>query len=139
MPASRKQLSVMAWIEDPYGNLLLVKQDRGRKAWSFPGGKVGPRESLLDALRREVKEELNLTVDAAMLIDLFDRPQKGCVTHLFRVILKSRPRQTVRVRRGEIGRFAFRRRPPSGSTASLRYFWGRAQRTFEPLAVFAGR
>ena len=138
MPTSTgKQLSVMAWIEDPYGNLLLVKQGRGKKAWSFPGGKVRPRESLVGALRREVKEELNLTVDVASPVDIYDRPTKGCIAVLFRVILK--PQQAIRVRHGEIEKFAFRHRPPPGSSSSLKYFWKRAQFTFEPLALFGRR
>ena len=42
-PVRGKEISVMAWIEDPFGKVLLVKQKRGKRLWSFPGGKVKPR------------------------------------------------------------------------------------------------
>ena len=33
--------------------------------WEFPGGKIEPGESALDALKREFKEELNIEIIAA--------------------------------------------------------------------------
>ena len=130
----KKAVSVMAWIEDAYGNLLLVKQSRGKKLWSLPGGKVRSRETLMGALRREIREELALSIDVAALIDLYDRPAKGAVAILYRAIL--RPQQVIRPRRGEILKYAFRRKPPGNATPSLKYFWTRAQVTFEPLSLF---
>jgi len=128
-----KEVSVMAWIEDPFGKVLLVKQTRGRKLWSFPGGKVGAHESLQDALRREIKEETGLVVDVAAPIDIYDRPAKGTLAVLFRVILKENI--VVRLRKGEIEKYALRRTAPGASTPSLAYFWKRAQRSFDPLSL----
>ena len=134
VPRSKlKEVSVMAWIEDPYGKVLLVKQVRGRKLWSFPGGKVGAHESLQDALWREVKEETGLIIDVAAPIDIYDRPAKGTLAVLFRVILKENV--VVRLRKGEIEKYAFRRTAPQASTPSLSFFWKRAQRTFDPLSM----
>ncbi len=124
----------MAWIEDHYGKVLLVKQTSGKRAWTFPGGKVRPRESLLHALKRELREEVGLSVDVASPIDIFDRFNKSNITILFRVILLPGNRPVVRLR--EIEKFAFRHAAPRLSTPSLQYFWARAQTSFEPLSLF---
>jgi len=129
-----KALSVMAWVEDPFGNVLLVKQARGRRLWSFPGGKVRPRESLVTALHRELREELGLSIDVATPIDIYDRAPRATVVVLFRVILK--PPAAWKVRKKEIEAYAFRRKPPRDATPSLNFFWNRAQVTFDPLAFF---
>jgi hypothetical protein len=53
---------------------------------------------------------------------------------LFRVILKP---QTVPLQHdSEIEKFAFRHSFPRLSTPSLRFFWKRAQKSFDPLAGF---
>ena len=39
---------------------LLLAYSRHKKAWYLPGGKLGPEESSLEALFREVKEELSV-------------------------------------------------------------------------------
>ena len=132
-----KAVSVMAWIEDPFGSVLLVKQARGKKLWSFPGGKVKPKESLLGALHRELREELGLSIDVATPLDIYDRAPKAAIAVLYRVILK--PQQVWRPRRGEIDEFAFRHKPPINGTPSLRYFWKRAQVSFDPLSFFRKR
>jgi len=123
----------MAWIEDPFGKVLLVKQTAGRKAWTFPGGKVAANETLISALHREIKEELGLRIEAAVLVDYYDRPEKANVTILFRVLLK--PGIRLRLRKNEIEKFAFRNTIPKLVTPSLAYFWERAQKSFEPLSL----
>jgi 8-oxo-dGTP diphosphatase len=47
----------MAWIEDPAREVLLVRQTAGLKLWTLPGGEVKRGESLIKALKREVREE----------------------------------------------------------------------------------
>ena len=37
---------------------LLVVRDKERKFWTLPGGKVEENESFLEALKREIREEL---------------------------------------------------------------------------------
>lgn len=131
VPRAGKDLSVMAWIEDAFGQVLMVKQTRGNKSWSFPGGKVGSMESLTVALRREIKEETGLTVEVAAPVDLYDRHSKASVAILFRVLLKKgRPKAAT----GEIEKIQFKRQLPANSTPSARYFWQRAQNSFNPLS-----
>ena len=46
------------------GRILLVRQEKpGREYWLLPGGGVNTGESLVDALRREVTEEVGLSED----------------------------------------------------------------------------
>jgi 8-oxo-dGTP diphosphatase len=50
------------------GEVLLAQRPEGKIAagyWEFPGGKIEPGEAALDALRRELHEELGIGVQAA--------------------------------------------------------------------------
>jgi 8-oxo-dGTP diphosphatase len=58
----KKEVSVMAWIEDDKGSVLLVRQVVGQRLWTLPGGKVKRNESLKAALKREVREETGLDI-----------------------------------------------------------------------------
>ncbi|MFB1519020.1 NUDIX domain-containing protein, partial [Staphylococcus aureus] len=48
-------------VEETADKILLV-QVRNREKYYFPGGKIEEGESRVQALLREVKEELNLTL-----------------------------------------------------------------------------
>ncbi len=117
-----KEVSALAWIQDAYGNVLLVQQANGRKLWSLPGGKVRPHEPIKAALRRELREEIGLTVISARVIDLFDRPRKGGLAILFRTVLR---RGKLKLGEKEIEAAAFMNRLPAKATPSVRYFWSR--------------
>jgi len=131
---SAKRLSVMAWIEDAYGAVVFVRQARDGRRWTLPGGKVKTGEALISALRREVREEIAVDIAAAAPLDILDRPRSGSVTILYRVLLKP---GMMKPRPREIEKIGIRRRLPEGSTESAKYFWQRAQHSFEPLALFA--
>lgn len=52
---------VAAVVVDERGRLLLVRK-RGTTAFMQPGGKIEPGESAVDALAREVREELGVGI-----------------------------------------------------------------------------
>jgi 8-oxo-dGTP diphosphatase len=67
-PAAPVTEVVAAVVTDRTGRFLLAQRPRGKVYagyWEFPGGKVEPDEALSQALRRELEEELGITVDVA--------------------------------------------------------------------------
>lgn len=61
----RELLVAAAILMDKQGRVLLVANDwsrRGRVRYTLPGGTVEAGETLIDALKREVREETGLWV-----------------------------------------------------------------------------
>lgn len=59
-------LAVGAFIVNDRNEILVVRKSPLEKIdaglWTVPGGKIEPDEAILSGLKREVKEEVNLTV-----------------------------------------------------------------------------
>jgi 8-oxo-dGTP diphosphatase len=59
-------LVVAAALMDPHGRVLLAQRPEGKSLaglWEFPGGKLEAGESPEGALRRELREELDIGVE----------------------------------------------------------------------------
>jgi ADP-ribose pyrophosphatase YjhB (NUDIX family) len=118
----RKEVSVMAWIEDDKGSVLLVRQVAGQRLWTLPGGKVKRNESLERALRREVREETGLGIKATDYLQMYDRPERGAITILFRVLVQRRTAH-MHFPAEEIADLGFFDRLPTNATPSAKFFW----------------
>lgn len=64
LPTAPEPLHVMAGVMlDAAGRVLLAQRPTGKHLaglWEFPGGKLEPGESAVDALARELREELGI-------------------------------------------------------------------------------
>ncbi len=65
--------SVSAVIRDGRGHVLLGRRADSRE-WGLPGGNVEIGESVVDAIRREVREETGLEVAAVRLVGVYSDP-----------------------------------------------------------------
>lgn len=89
------------------GSVLIVKRSRyvkhGAGLWQLPGGKIEKGESALEAVCREIKEELGLDLDSEQLVSI-SCVESGSVVgfagdrikmHLFAIIVADRPGLTL--------------------------------------------
>ncbi len=84
MPRRPKHsVSVAAVIVDPAGHILITRR-RDNRTWEPPGGILERRESILDGLRREVREETGLDVEPERLTGVYKNMPKGIVALVFR-------------------------------------------------------
>ena len=62
--------------------------------WEFPGGKIDPGEPHADALRRELREELDVDADVGQLEYETSRayPERTVTLYFYRCTLKGEPR-----------------------------------------------
>jgi 8-oxo-dGTP diphosphatase len=75
---------------DAQGRFLLTSRPPGKVYagyWEFPGGKVESGESIEQALRRELQEEIGVTIGAAepWKVEMFDYPHALVRLHVCRV------------------------------------------------------
>ena len=63
---ANKQIGVVAGILEQNNQYLLCQRPKGKiceNFWEFPGGKIEPNETPLDAICRELSEELKITIN----------------------------------------------------------------------------
>ena len=81
--AGPRTIGVRGLIVDDEGRVLLVRHSYGRPAWHLPGGGVKRRESLLQALRRELKEEVGIELDnQPKLLGAYSNMREGKSDHI---------------------------------------------------------
>jgi ADP-ribose pyrophosphatase YjhB (NUDIX family) len=72
------------------GKAVIVKRrhDPRKGEWSLPGGRVELGETLIEATRREIKEETGLEVEVGPIVEVFDRVHRseGRVRYHFVII-----------------------------------------------------
>lgn len=69
-----KTINVVAAVIMKEGKVFATQRGYGefKDGWEFPGGKVEARESPEEALRREIREELEVEVNVGDLIDTIE-------------------------------------------------------------------
>ena len=89
--ADRPQIVVAAGIlRDAAGRILIAQRPAGGHVagfWEFPGGKLNPGESPAEALFRELREEIGVSVEAATPFMAYrhDYPERSVELHVFLV------------------------------------------------------
>jgi 8-oxo-dGTP diphosphatase len=86
----KKEVDVVAALIAKQGKVFLAQRrlgDRFALLWEFPGGKVEPDETQEQALKREIKEELDLDIKVGELISIFydELPSFKIKVYLYRV------------------------------------------------------
>lgn len=89
--AERRPVDVAVGVLiDADGRFLLTSRPEGKVYagyWEFPGGKLEPGETVDTALRRELHEELGITIGAAQpwKVDLVDYPHARVRLHFCKI------------------------------------------------------
>ena len=78
---------IVAALIEKDNRYLLIKEllDNGKEQWILPGGTVEFGESMMDAVKREIKEETNLDIDVKKFIEFKEAiyPKAGYHTIIF--------------------------------------------------------
>ena len=89
-----KQIGVVAGILEQNNQYLLCQRPKGKiceNFWEFPGGKIEPNETPLDAICRELSEELKITINRKKTYFWF------CKDFVYRVIFGNEYSATISV------------------------------------------
>lgn len=86
--ASILSLTVAAFIFDPRGRLLLIRENYGQRRYGPPGGRVEAGESPQQAVLREVREEAGLAVRVQRLIGLYYFADEPWLAFAFRCVIE---------------------------------------------------
>jgi 8-oxo-dGTP pyrophosphatase MutT (NUDIX family) len=84
--SARHSVSVAAIIVDDAGQVLMT-QRRDNGHWEPPGGVLELDESILDGVRREVREETGLHIEPERLSGIYKNMPRGIIALVFRARL----------------------------------------------------
>ena len=75
-----KTIQVAAAVIQKEGRIFATQRGYGKWKgwWEFPGGKIEPGETPEQALKREIKEELNTVVQVGELADVIEYDYPDC-------------------------------------------------------------
>ncbi|MDU0423595.1 NUDIX hydrolase [Staphylococcus haemolyticus] len=79
---------VYSLIQNEEGNVLLVHNTDGG-GWSLPGGKVEYGETLVEALKREVREETGLFVEVNDIVSVNEGKSTQMNVHTLFIMFKA--------------------------------------------------
>jgi 8-oxo-dGTP diphosphatase len=88
---------VVAAVIEEGGRFLVTRRQAGvhlAGLWEFPGGKIDPSETHVNALRREIREELgaDASVGELVLTTTHQYPEKTVALYFYRCALIGEPR-----------------------------------------------
>ena len=93
MENARKRVEVVAAIIQDGAKIFATQRGYGefKGGWEFPGGKMEQGETPEQALRREIKEELDTDIEVGKLLDTveYDYPNFHLTMHCFLCTIKS--------------------------------------------------
>lgn len=102
--------SAQAWLETPDGKLLIVKSDY-KQHWSVPGGIIDAEETPLEAVQREVHEEIGIELplaDYSLVIAASRRSPRGySYQFIFKADFQDDVRDKISLQPSEIEEAAF--------------------------------
>lgn len=72
--------------KDIFQGIVLIKRKNPPYGYALPGGFVDVGESVEDALKREMKEEVQLDIDIVDFLDVYSNPKRDPRFHVVSVV-----------------------------------------------------
>ena len=126
----------MAWIENQFGDVLLLKQTRGNRSGHSRRQSALARDDRGSSQKRSRRG--NWAEDSAGgFSGLFDRSEKAVITFLYSARVKGH-HGDMSPKRPEVAAAKFSSSLPTDATPSLRFFWKRLREDTRGKAERAG-